>query len=724
MNDPTAGPHFVKRSCAVAPRRIRFGRSLISICLFLGFYALGSTRPAAEGYLWPTDASRLPSSSFGEFRSNHIHAGIDIKTWGTEGWRVYAVDTGSVVRIEVSPYGYGRSLQIRLKDGRKALYAHLSRFADPIEAIVRLEQKRVGRFAVGLDFNPGFLPVDRGQVVAYTGSTGAGGPHLHFEMWDLDGSAVNPLSFGYSIQDHIPPLLQSVAFTPLSAGSHIEGGFESLTFPLRRIIKGMYRLQSPVRTWGDVGLAVSSSDKADGAGNLICPSEMRLYVDEALVFSSRYERFDQTAARQVHLDRDFHLRVAGRGLFQKLYVDRGNTLPFYDPPGAGSGVLRCLDDAADPDNGHAVADADSMSTRFHAVDAGEHLLRLEVLDYAGNLSLATGRLLMIPLDRVIPAVHFPGPAWAGGIPGRIKAPQATVEKKFVDDRLCFSVRFDAPVADLPRLAVRLNGWSETLVTLVAKSQSSFLGVMPLDESVAGTMVTELRYASETGAVRTVSDTVQVFGATPEYGGALVSADGLCRIVVPPGSLYKPLWGIVRSEPATARAFGLGRTYRVEPSGVPLREKIQVVFDLGGCYGRDTRMAVYAMKPAGRPSFLGGFWENGTLCAWSYQFHPYTCLIDTIPPALTVLGPLPNGRFKTRQSQIRLRIGDSLSGVQTEDQYEAFLDGEKLVLEFVPERSLAFQPFDATIAPGPHWLEVRVRDRVGNETVHRRRFNVN
>ncbi|MDZ7262868.1 MAG: peptidoglycan DD-metalloendopeptidase family protein [candidate division KSB1 bacterium] len=134
----------------------------------------------AQSYLWPTTASYLLTSSFAEYRSGHFHAGIDIKTWNQEGYPVLAVRPGYIWQVRVSPYGYGKVLYQKLDTGEFAVYAHLSRFADKIQTIVEKEQQRSGKFSISLQFNPGELPVESGEVIAFTGQTGSGSPHLHF----------------------------------------------------------------------------------------------------------------------------------------------------------------------------------------------------------------------------------------------------------------------------------------------------------------------------------------------------------------------------------------------------------------------------------------------------------------------------------------------------------------------------------------------------------------
>ena len=64
----------------------------------------------------------LYSANFGEMRPNHFHSGVDIKTDGVTGKPVVAAADGYVVRIAVSPGGYGRALYIAHPDGTTTVY--------------------------------------------------------------------------------------------------------------------------------------------------------------------------------------------------------------------------------------------------------------------------------------------------------------------------------------------------------------------------------------------------------------------------------------------------------------------------------------------------------------------------------------------------------------------------------------------------------------------------
>ena len=89
--------------------------------------ALGAVAQEFPKYGKPVDIPIYLTATFGELRPNHLHAGLDIKTQGVEGKKIYAVADGYISRIGVSPYGYGNVLYITHYDGYTSVYAQIGR---------------------------------------------------------------------------------------------------------------------------------------------------------------------------------------------------------------------------------------------------------------------------------------------------------------------------------------------------------------------------------------------------------------------------------------------------------------------------------------------------------------------------------------------------------------------------------------------------------------------
>ena len=106
----------------------------IGILLLFSLFISGQEHP--QDFHPPLDIPLVLSGTFGELRSNHFHAGIDIKTLGQSGLKVYAISDGYISRIKVSPWGYGKAIYITHDNGYSSVYAHLMRYTGAIQDYV------------------------------------------------------------------------------------------------------------------------------------------------------------------------------------------------------------------------------------------------------------------------------------------------------------------------------------------------------------------------------------------------------------------------------------------------------------------------------------------------------------------------------------------------------------------------------------------------------------
>ena len=129
-------------------------------CLLLITNVLGAqNQPKYPIYPNPMKIPIYLSATFGELRTNAFHAGVDIKTNGKTGYRVYAVADGYVSRIGVSPYGYGYVVYVTHNDGFMSVYAHLESFNDRIGKYVRQKQFESKSFKQNIFLEKNEIPV-------------------------------------------------------------------------------------------------------------------------------------------------------------------------------------------------------------------------------------------------------------------------------------------------------------------------------------------------------------------------------------------------------------------------------------------------------------------------------------------------------------------------------------------------------------------------------------
>lgn len=248
------------------------------------------------------------SGNFGEIRLDHFHSGIDIKTQGVTGHRVYSVEEGYVSRIKVQTNGYGNSIYITHPNGFTSQYGHLDRYREDIAAYVKSMQYRQQSQTVDLYPGREAFPLEKGELIAYSGNTGGStGPHLHFELRNsANQNPLNVLNFNHTIKDQVAPRFLSIYIYPLDEESQVNGRREKLT---SRIVndKGTYILPSgtSIEAWGTLGLSVQVFDYMNSTSNRYGIYKLEMYADSRLSYSYLMDEFSFSDTRYVNAHIDY-----------------------------------------------------------------------------------------------------------------------------------------------------------------------------------------------------------------------------------------------------------------------------------------------------------------------------------------------------------------------------------------------------------------------------------
>lgn len=288
-------------------------RSILSFLLL-------SSLLSAQDYKWPIRASRSLSATFCEYRSGHLHAGIDIKTWGEIEVPCLAVESGYIEKILIGYNGYGRGLFLRLKDGNLVVYGHLERFSDEIEEIIKSEQIEKDRYSLRLQFDPDRFPVKAGQIIGFSGTSGTEHPHLHFEIHDSLNQALNPQLFYSGINDSRDPVLDEVIILPDRAHGHVNNS------RLPKIID-LEDSGGPVSIGGPFQIAINAHDRANGTLNKYNIYSAQILVNDSLVYERTFDRVPLSLTDYVD-----HIYPGYRGKhgwrFMSMFNSEANESPF------------------------------------------------------------------------------------------------------------------------------------------------------------------------------------------------------------------------------------------------------------------------------------------------------------------------------------------------------------------------------------------------------------
>lgn len=271
------------------------------------------------------------AGSFGELRSNHFHSGVDFRTNQRTGFPVYATADGYISRLRVQNSGFGLALYINHPNGYTSVYGHLDRFNPKIAQEVKKIQYQKKSYEIDEFPNSDFIPVRKGEVIAYSGNTGSsGGPHLHFELRDTKTEAtINPQLLGIQIPDNVPPVIYSMYVYRLNGQPFNE--FTPKQYFQVIGANGNYSLNkvNTINLSGEVGFGIVATDRHSGQSGLNGVYSIELKLDGKSVFTSALERFSFANSKAINSHVDYPTLLNQKRSIQKSFVDPGNPLQIY-----------------------------------------------------------------------------------------------------------------------------------------------------------------------------------------------------------------------------------------------------------------------------------------------------------------------------------------------------------------------------------------------------------
>jgi murein DD-endopeptidase MepM/ murein hydrolase activator NlpD len=291
----------------------------LSFGIFI-LFIFGLSAQELPDFRSPIDHSIRLSGSFGELRSNHFHAGIDLKSLkGISGDPLYSISEGYIYRVMLHPTGYGNALIIRHDNGYTSVYAHMDRFEINLGIKILAAQYETKSYVMDYYPGPDAWRVSKGQLIGYMGNTGYSfGPHLHFEIRRTeDDMLFNPLMFGYEIVDNVPPVMDVFRWYALDLKLiKKNGGYAPVKDTL--LIPGDY-----------AALSLSTIDFMTGVANRNGVYKLELYVDDTLRFHYQMDSFLRKDTRYLNAHTDYNEYFYNKKYFHRLHRLPGNNINLY-----------------------------------------------------------------------------------------------------------------------------------------------------------------------------------------------------------------------------------------------------------------------------------------------------------------------------------------------------------------------------------------------------------
>lgn len=651
----------------------------LSLALGLG----GLSEVEASAYRWPLDIDISQSSSFAEFRGMRFHAGIDLRTKQTNGFPVYAIEDGFISRASIQFTGYGYGLYIdHPKLNARVVYGHLKCFNGPIQEFMAGKLKAKGaRHGVQEFFNADRFPVKKGQIVAYTGESGAGPSHLHFEMRTFNDEPVAPAKFGYRPKDDIFPTVYKFYVEPMEYGAVIDGSFLGKTYSLNKKSKALYQLETLPEVCGNVGLQLGISD-TNGVGNKYGIETINLTVNGQKLIQRDFYKYSYDTNRQCPWVYDyFKSNMSGTGYVYNLFKWPFDTLPFAENYPAWSGVI----------GQNIFTNQEKVPFEIFASDYGNNSLtvngRLGRISYDFNTPIDLAELNKYNYNKIVP-MHF-GTVVVGENPGfYVKtAPQAerALRSGFAN---CHDIQGN--MHQVPCL------YSGKQIELAFKNEpcwqnGAWVGktqVLPQSvyiDSKGGTVNLEaggsVEFKKNTVHFPVLA-TMKVVNQSPNAGGS--AKEGFLKP-------YSPIW-------------------RFEPDGMVFDTEAVVKIRPNAYNGKIEKLGVYNVNSSGKYSHNGESVENGWLKFTTRSGGRYVILEDLIPPVLSYSRHFTHYQLGNVYGFKATDLGEGVAWLSA----KATINGTKCETYADPDKKEVYVLIPKNLKK-PHGVKLTVQDNCGNET---------
>ncbi len=737
-----------------------------------------------SGYLWPLKEFRELSSGFGDYRSFHFHSGIDIPTEKKTGYEVSAPGSGWVYRVYTSWWGYGKAVYLKLDDGKLVQFGHLSDFSAKIREHVQQRQLESKSYFLDDYLDENRIRVQKGEVIGYSGESGTGAAHLHFELRDEKNQPLNPLTHGFALEDSTSPVMEEIAFRPLGINSFVNGKDEVIILPLisDSVTKSYTLADAPILS-GRIGLELKACDKTGRRRLTIYKSSV--YLDHELIFSCAYDTLNFKNTWMVELDRDFQLRRRGKGHFYKLYADPGNDLDLYSAAEPDRGVI---------DTGRYYSSSEKVWT------PGANIIRILVEDASGNFSQAQFYVIFdrkpeISVDEIVKTglgyeirgkiidddrfsrieigtsaadrlrwvektlVNNTGEndfVWEEEVKGatiiRFRAvdelelksdPHYLVlnsvtyqqnpaggevnldlDHSFKDGFLIIGLEFDSVLRKKPQLSLKVGGFLFHPLLITQMDERSYQATYAFSEAKAKEVVLEVMCQNVWGDSATIVHRIPLSVCSPASGGEAWSEDGAARIKIDSGTVHCPVQLLIKKIARTKTSGKRGDIYSFEPDDVPFAKSAWVSLSYERTGGDPNRLALYEYKNRSW-LFVGNELdpEAKVVSGRVRYLSTYALIEDESAPKVKIVRPRKERRIKNRQPEIYAKIWDDRSGFGSEKAIIVTIDDQWIIPEYDPEKGVLKTTPHRPLSYGWHTLRIVAEDRMGNVGVAERKFEI-
>jgi hypothetical protein len=511
--------------------------------------------------------------------------------------------------------------------------------------------------------------VTRGQLIAFSGQTGIGVPHLHWEIRDRTGAPVSQRSLGLAWPDTSRPVFRKLLVIPVTLETAINGDYFPVVVTARRQASGSYAV-APIRVNGQVAFGIDVYDPANGGGSKLGVHSVETSVDGMPVFRMEHERIGYS-----HSD-------DGTVAYHPFYRSQGKFLMQWKWPGMKTQMYR----EADGDGAVHVA-----SGRRSAV--------IQVEDFYNNQSKLS-----------IPLVYEEAGSVAAPAAGDTGTGRVLMDA--VGEWLVLTVVFTGAETETPILLD--SGEVSEGVTFNRISDRVFRArYVPIDDAnEVGLSIEHPRAGrdGETGALIEHRFWIAKPGSRATLGGVQFhgrDSESYGRVMVTAG---------VASAGSARDLVPLGSGFEIWPAQAPFKQGIEITLPWPANHAPDNSGYGVYQKFGEKWSWVDSEATDSGLRFRTTHLGRFQIMQDITAPSLRFRWPPGNQRLKDNIPAIELAVLDRGSGIAG---WSAKYNGEWLLVAYDPEQNLLYWERDRPLPSGTGELTVTAWDEAGNrETVTR------
>lgn len=757
-------------------RLVQFGLLVLSYCVITNYVLAAS---------WPITGEIDLSSGFGDFRTGRFHAGLDLRTGGVPGKELRSPIDGYISRMRMGYTGYGKGLYLTGIDGYTYVFGHLQGFNPVLEKLVKSRQMQAKRYYVEFELPADSIKVKQGELLGYTGQTGIGAPHLHFEKRTSTNIPLNPLTHGFKLNDKVKPTIERIGFQLTDDHSLFSNADRKIFYAAKPARKGgNYVLDTVLYFNSPFGVLTDCFDQMKTAGMRQTVYKLQLFVDQAQYYQVVMDSIDYGTGASANLIYDYAEAVDGEPRVRRLFHRTGNEYAGTQSYGPGLGVIGQSDQLA----------------------YGPHSLSVVAEDANGNRTELTmsfvwgppGELLShdstVVISDTIVDYYFTQ---------RHEAKQLGIVKTHV----CMNrgelwrelSEYTTTKLDSQRTVFRLTGGSQSRVVLRLEyttktkcrmADSPFQGIvtrgiLPVAVSyvltddgmiVTGELAGRTAYRAEVllffGDSLLGREPARQFFSVNRYAFLVpprpqyeridqiklkfeselpvdtqgvdslmivqvgrkdtvrLAVDTLFECLIDSADVYEPRFiDLKKFELNRKGALKLGSDhYLLGPADMllkaPMTLRLKVNQPSTRVVFEQRQLGLCRLNEAGdKWIWLGNTAAGNQLTATTARGGSYVAVLDIEPPKISGLNVTAQQTLRESQPVFRFKLADDLSGFEDDRNILIKLDSKWQIPEFDMEDGICISGPIEPLTPGEHHLSIEVTDRAGNQAQQYLKFKV-